>query len=446
MRIAQLAPLWELVPPRTYGGTELVVHLLTEELVKRGHEVTLFAAKGSETTATLEVSCPMALREMEEKFKVDKTHCSVMAYELKMLAEVFQRASEFDVIHNHVGFQPLAFANFVDTPVVTTLHNALEPQPVRELFYKNAHLPYISISDYQQKLWPDLNYAATIYHGINISNFNPDFNENNKDYLAFLGRLSPEKGPHHAIRVAKALGMKLILAGKIDRVDRIFYEKEIEHLVDGEQITYIGEVDHAQKVDLLRNAAATLCPIEWPEPFGLVLIESMACGTPVFALRDGSIPEVIDHGESGYIADSVEELIEAVRHYRRFSRTRVREIAEKRFSVERMVDDHMRLYERLMEKNRARDTGNGRRSTSKNINPAAARYAHAQTPLPTTRVAGLHIPASGQPLATPLTSPMASEEKRPFVTTGYPAISESVKPSKADRVMSEYYSGYNSSS
>jgi len=309
MRIAQVAPLWELVPPKAYGGTELVVHLLSEEMARRGHEVTLFAVAGSQTLAKLEACAPIALRELESQIQQDKTHCTVMAYELKMLQDIFQRAGEFDIIHNHLGFQALPFADFVDTPVVTTLHNALSPEPVRKLFFRNAHLPYISISDYQQKLWPELNYAATIYHGIDLDRFEPCYEHRGKDYLAFLGRLSPEKGPHHAIHIAKELGMKLVLAGKIDRVDRQFYDSELAHLVDGEQIVYVGEVGHEQKVELLRNAAATLCPIEWPEPFGLVMIESMACGTPVFALRDGSVPEVIDQGVSGAIAGSVEELL-----------------------------------------------------------------------------------------------------------------------------------------
>lgn len=347
MRIAQVAPLWELVPPKTYGGSELVVYLLTEELVRRGHDVTLFAAEGTKTSANLVSCCPMALREMEEQINKDKTHCTVMSYELGMLQTVFQRASEFDVIHNHVGFQALCHANFVSTPVVTTLHNALEPLAVRELFERNAHLPYISISNYQRELWPFLNYSATIYHGIDLSTFEPSLDHENKDYLAFLGRLSPEKGPQHAIKAAKALNMPLIMAGKIDRVDRIFYDREIAPLVDGEQIKYIGEVNHAQKMELLRNAAATLCPVQWPEPFGLVMIESMACGTPVFALRDGSVPEVIDHGITGYVANSVDEMIEALRLYKSYDRSEVRRVAERRYSVQRMTEDHLQLYAEL---------------------------------------------------------------------------------------------------
>jgi glycosyltransferase involved in cell wall biosynthesis len=350
MRIAQMAPLWELVPPATYGGTELVVHLLTEEMVRQGHEVTLFAAKGSRTSANLVECAPMALRDMDENIKRDKTHCTVMSYEMAMLQSVYSQADRFDVIHNHVGFQALPFANFVSTPTVTTLHNALDPLPVKDLFYQNSHLPYISISDYQQKLWPELNYADTIYHGINLATFDPCYEIEGKGYLVFLGRLSPEKGPHHAVRVAQELGMPLKMAGKIDRVDQVFYDREIAPFVDGEQIQYIGEVNHEQKVALLRGAAATLCPVEWPEPFGLVMIESMACGTPVFALRDGSIPEVIDTEITGHVSDTVEEMIAAVRDWRQYDRRLVRQMTERRFSVQRMVKDHIRVYSELMGK------------------------------------------------------------------------------------------------
>jgi len=347
MKIAQVAPLWELVPPATYGGTELVVHLLTEEMVRLGHEVTLFAAKGSQTSARLIESCPAALRAMEGEHKEDKTHCNVIAYEMGMVGDVLKRArnGEFDIIHNHMGFQFLPFADLVDVPVVTTLHNALAPARIKELFLDNRQLPYISISDYQQVLWPELNYAGTIHHGINLSKFDPCFEVSNKDYFAFLGRLSPEKGPHSAIKIAKAVGKKIILAGKIDRVDKAYYEKEIEPLVDGDQVQYIGELNHEQKVEFLRNAALTLCPIEWAEPFGLVLIESMACGTPVLALKDGSIPEIIEQNVTGYIGTTIDELIEVARDYRRFDRKTVRTVTEQRFSVERMTQQHLELYD-----------------------------------------------------------------------------------------------------
>jgi glycosyltransferase involved in cell wall biosynthesis len=423
MRIAQVAPLWELVPPATYGGTELVVHLLTEEMVRRGHEVTLFAAAGSQTTANLEACAPMALRDMEEKTKLDKTHATVMAYEMKMLQKIFQRADEFDVIHNHLGYQMLPFANFTNTPVVTTLHNALDPEPVRDLFFKNAHLPYISISDYQQQLWPELNYAATIYHGIDLSRFTPCYKTQGKDYLAFLGRLSPEKGPHHAIRIAKALNKKLVLAGKIDRVDQVFYERELAHLIDGEQIRYIGELDHAQKVELLRNAAATLCPIEWPEPFGLVMIESMACGTPVFALRDGSVPEVIDQGVSGYVANSVEELQYAVGNWEDFDRQIVRTTAEKRFSVQRMVDNHLALYERL--------TAVRNRSNQIQINKKKKEQFSIEQPLTPTQVAEIKQSAGR------VTSRPAWRQ-----ADCAPKLDYTLSASQGEPDMSEYRSGY----
>ncbi len=349
MRIAQIAPLWELVPPAAYGGTELVVSLLTDGLVERGHEVTLFAAGGSTTGARLVECAPAALRAMEEQIKLDKTHCTIMGYESLMLQEVFEQAQRFDIIHNHVGFQVLPYAAMSRVPVVTTLHNALSPEVVRKLYERNRHLPYISISNYQRQLWPELNYAATIYHGIDLRRFRPDYNPTGKDYLAFLGRLSPEKGPDIAIEVARRLGMRLIMAGKIDRVDRRYFDRELAHQVDGRQVCYIGELNHARKVDLLRNAAATLCPVRWPEPFGLVMIESMACGTPVFALRDGSIPEVIDHGFSGYVADSVEELVGATARWQEFDRALVRRTAERRFCKERMTTDHERLYASLLD-------------------------------------------------------------------------------------------------
>ncbi len=372
MRIAQIAPLWELVPPRAYGGTELVAHLLTEGLVQRGHEVTLFAVAGSQTSGTLRAYAPQPLRELEETIIKDKTHCTVMASELNMLGDVFLEAERYDVIHNHMGFQALPFVNFVDTPVVTTLHNALSPEPVRELFFKNAHQHYISISRYQQQLWPELQYAATIYHGIDLTRFAPKFALSGEPYLAFLGRLSPEKGPLQAIQVAQALGMKLLLAGKIDRVDRTFYESVLASQIDGTQIAYIGELGHTAKVEFLRNAVACMFPVQWAEPFGLVMIEAMACGTPVFALRNGSVPEVIDHGVSGYVADGLEELISAVRNYAHFDRRLVRQKAEERFSAQRMVVEHERLYQRLV--NTHRRGGNLRYRSSRSI--------AAKSPLP----------------------------------------------------------------
>lgn len=347
MRIAQIAPLWEPVPPPTYGGSELIASLLTEELVTRGHDVVLFATADSKTSAKLVPIIPRGFRETKEDLRCDRTATNIMATELRMLGDAFGQADQFDVIHNHIGFQALPFANLVHTPVVTTLHNALEPEGVRELYGQYAHLPYISISEYQRELWPELNYSATIYHGIDLDKFDARFDTDDDGYLAFLGRICPEKGAHLAIEIARTVGRKLVMAGKVDEVERDYYESEVVPHLDGEQVRYIGEVNHQQKVELLRNAVATLFPIQWAEPFGLVLIESMACGTPVLAMRNGSIPEVVDHGTSGFVGESVSELIESFAQLERLDRRDCRRQVEQRFSIERMADDHERLYEQL---------------------------------------------------------------------------------------------------
>ena len=312
MRIAQIAPLWEPVPPRTYGGVELVVHLLTEGLVRPGHEVALFATADSTTEARLHPACPHGFRELGWEPHYEHDFANIFAAEMRMLGQVFAQADEFDVIHNHLGGTALPFSNQTETPLVTTLHNPLEPSEVRELYNDYSHLPYISISDFQRTLWPQLNYAATIYHGIDLDRFSPRFDiDHNHSYLAFLGRMCPDKGAHLAIEIAQAVARPLILAGKVDDVDREYYENLIEPQIDGKRVRYIGEVDHEQKVELLRNAVATLFPIQWAEPFGLVLIESMACGTPVLAIHNGSIPEIVSPGVSGYIGESTEDLIAA---------------------------------------------------------------------------------------------------------------------------------------
>jgi glycosyltransferase involved in cell wall biosynthesis len=350
MRIAQIAPLWESVPPKTYGGTELVVHLLTEELVRRGHEVTLFASGDSQTAARLHACSRSSLRQMQDELHLDKNPLPVVAFETRLLEQVFSRADEFEIIHNHMGMEALPMACFTQTPVLSTLHGVFEPPPMREFIQHYRDLPYVSISNFQRRPCPMLNYVATIYHGIPLEHFNPSLTFHDKDYLAFLGRFSLEKGPHHAIRIAKETGWKLVLAGKIDPIDKSdqeYFTREIEPHLDGKQIRYIGEVDHKQKVELLRNAAATLCPVTWPEPFGLVLIESMACGTPVFALRNGSIPEVIAHGQAGYVADSVDELVQALANLGQYDRRNCRYYVESRFSVSRMVDDYLKVYKML---------------------------------------------------------------------------------------------------
>lgn len=348
MRIAQVAPLWEPVPPHTYGGTELVVSLLTEHLVQRGHDVTLFAAGDSATLAHLNPGIERGFREMMSEVEIEHAAENITALELGMLGRAFAQADEFDVIHNHLGALALPFANLVDTPVVSTIHNAGHPRFVRDLFAQYGHLPYISISNYQRKLWPDLSFSATIYHGIELDKFHPRFDVEQDAYLAFLGRMCPAKGAHLAIQMAQAVGRPLVLAGKIDEEERQYFEKDLAPHIDGTRIRFIGEVDHEQKAQLLRNAAATLFPIQWPEPFGLVMVESLACGTPVLALRNGSVPEILEHGISGFIGESAEDLIEDLADLDEVSRHTCRREAAERFSVERMVDDHELLYRRLL--------------------------------------------------------------------------------------------------
>lgn len=351
MRIAQISSLWEPVPPRTYGGTELVVHLLTEGLVQRGHEVVLFATADSTTEAQLKPACAHGFRELgwDREPHREKNFANVFATELRMLGQIFAQADRFDVIHNHLGGTALPFSSLVDTPVVTTLHNPLEPDQVRELYNDYSHLPYISISDYQRTLWPELNYAATIYHGIDVDLFTPRFEvDSSRGYLAFLGRMCPHKGAHLAIEIAHAVGRPLILAGKIDEADREYFETSLQPQIDDERIRYIGEVNHEQKVDLLRNAIATLFPIQWAEPFGLVLIESMACGTPVLAIHNGSIPEIVQSGASGFIGESTADLIVAFDKINEIDRHDCRREVERRFSAARMVSDHEQLYQSLV--------------------------------------------------------------------------------------------------
>ncbi len=360
MRIAQIAPLWESVPPKTYGGTELVVHLISEELIRRGHEVTLFASGDSETQGNLCTCVDTSLRNIQ-----DQSPMPPIMYELRLLEQVFSQADQFDVIHNHLGFQALPFACLTQTPVLTTLHGVFEPPPIRQFIDYYQDQGFVSISDYQRKPMPGLNYLATVYHGIILDQYLPAYDYTNKNYLAFLGRFSIEKGPHHAIHAAKETGWTLIMAGKVDAVDEDYFKSEIAPHIDGKQIQYIGEVNHLQKVNLLRHAAATLCPVTWPEPFGLVLIESMACGTPVIAMRNGSIPEVIAHGETGYVVDSYEAFVAAIAKIPQIDRRICRDYVESRFSVERMVDDYLALYHSLMnQSSRVNRTPSLRRSYS----------------------------------------------------------------------------------
>ncbi len=340
MRIAQIAPLWERVPPTTYGGTELVVSLLTEELVRRGHEVTLFASGDSITNATLEAVHSQALR-------LDPTVKEASIYEMLQLSQVYQRANEFDIIHSHMGCAALPYASLVKTPTVHTLHGIFTKDN-EKMFMHARRQPFISISNSQREPRLGLNYAATVYNGVNTAAYKFYPKPSDPPYLAFLGRLSPEKGPHLAIEVAKRTGWTLKMAGKIDVVDVEYYEKEIKPHIDGEQIQFLGEANHVQKNCLMGNAVATLFPITWREPFGLVMIESMASGTPVIAMELGSTGEVIAHGKTGFLCHSVEEFIDSLAKVYTIDRRACRQHVEANFSAERMTDGYEAIYQKVL--------------------------------------------------------------------------------------------------
>lgn len=340
MRIAQVAPLWERVPPPGYGGTELVVGLLCDELVKRGHEVTLFASGDSISLAKVEWVHPRALR-------LDTAIREHGIYEMLQLSSVYERASEFDIIHSHLGCAALPFGNLVKTPTVHTLHGIFTPDN-QKMFTHARRQPFVSISNSQREPRLKLNCVATVYNGIDPSNYK--FYEKPQDppYLAFLGRISPEKGTHLAIEIAKRSGWHLKIAGKVDVVDRLYYEQEIKPHIDGEQIVYLGEANHVQKNALMGNAVATLFPITWREPFGLVMIESMAAGTPVIAMEMGSTREVIAHGKTGFLCNSVEECVEAIDLVPQLNRRACRQHVVNNFSVQRMADGYEAVYQQIV--------------------------------------------------------------------------------------------------
>jgi glycosyltransferase involved in cell wall biosynthesis len=336
MRIAQISPLWERVPPFRYGGTELIVKLVTDELVRRGHEVTLFASGDSITTAKLRSVHPQALR-LDAKIK------EPLIYDQMMLAEVYQQADNFDIIHSHVGYNALSYCSFVKTPTVHTMHGIFTPDN-EKIFRKFSSQPLISISEAQREPRLGLNYIHTVYNGIDTAVY-PFYPEPTQPaYLAFVGRISPEKGPVQAIKIARAVGLPLKMAGKIDVVDKDFYTELVEPLIDGEQIQYLGEISHEDKVKLLGGATITLFPINWREPFGLVMIESMATGTPVIGMGLGSVPEVIADGKTGFVCHCLEKMIEVLPDAMKIDRQTCREYVVSRFSVESMTDEYEKAY------------------------------------------------------------------------------------------------------
>jgi glycosyltransferase involved in cell wall biosynthesis len=336
MRIAMIAPLIEAVPPPLYGGTERVVSVLTEELVRRGHEVTLFASSDSKTSAELVACCPRGLR-------LNPDIRDPLAYVLIELGEVYRRAAEFDVIHNHVDYLAFPFARLAATPTVSTAHGRLdlpEVQRVYGVFFEQA---LVSISDAQRERSPRSNWVATVHNGIDLTNFH--FRSDPGDYLVFLGRISPEKRPDRAIEIARDVGMRLLIAAKVDGVDQSYYEHAIAPMIQQcPLVEFIGEVDECEKDELLGGAYAYLFPIDWPEPFGLTMVEAMATGTPVVAYRAGSVPEVVSDGVTGFVCDTFSDMIDAIPRVRTLDRRACRARVEERFSAAAMADGYERVY------------------------------------------------------------------------------------------------------
>jgi glycosyltransferase involved in cell wall biosynthesis len=342
MKVAQIAPLIERVPPRLYGGTERIVSYLTEELVRQGHDVTLFASGDSRTSARLIPCCDTALR-------LNTDVADPLPYLTMMMEEVRRRADEFDVLHFHVDYVHFPLFRDIADRTVTTLHGRLDLPDLKPLYRMFPNMPLVSISNAQRRPMPPVNWAGTVYHGL-PSDLLPFSPEPSGGYLAFLGRISPEKRPDLAIELAKRSGLPLKIAAKVDKADQVYWSTVIEPLIRATPtVEFVGEINEAQKAAFLGNASALLFPIDWPEPFGLVMIEAMACGTPVIALRCGSVPEVIDHGVSGYIVDDLDEAVAAIDWLNQLDRTAVRHQFERRFSVGRMTRDYVRIYRSLGE-------------------------------------------------------------------------------------------------
>jgi len=339
MRIAQVAPLYESVPPKYYGGTERVVSYLTEELVCQGHEVTLFASGDSVTKAHLVAACRRSLR-------MDKHCVDRMAHHILMLEHMLQRAAEFDIVHFHTDYLHFPLSRREQITHVTTLHGRLDIPDLVPLHQEFRDMPVISISDGQREPLPWANWQATVYHGLPADMY--QFRDEPGSYLAFLGRVSPEKRVDRAIEIAKQVRIPLKIAAKVDRVDTDYFETVVEPLLRHPFVEFVGEIGEGEKAEFLGNAYALLFPIDWPEPFGLVMIEAMACGTPVIAYRGGAVPEVIDEGHTGFIVEELEDAVEAVRRIPELSRKRCREIFDQRFTAAQMAHDYVQVYERLI--------------------------------------------------------------------------------------------------
>lgn len=338
MEIAQVSPLYESVPPKFYGGTERVVSYVTEELVRRGHNVTLFASGDSKTSAELVSVMDTAVRFGRPE--------DPLAYHTLLLEEVAKRRDQFDVIHFHLSCEHFPLARRLAVPQLTTMHGRADIASMQAVFREFTDMPMVSISDFQRTPVPYVNWLTTIYHGLPEDLFT--YRQKAEHYLAFIGRASPEKGVDRAIEIATGCGMDIKVAAKVNEVDQNYFDERIKPLLEHPHVEFLGEITETERDELLGNALAVLFPIEWPEPFGLVMIEAMACGTPVIAFSQGSVPEVISHGETGFIVNNVDEAIKAVDKIHTISRECCRYIFETRFSDKRMTDEYLMIYEAII--------------------------------------------------------------------------------------------------
>jgi glycosyltransferase involved in cell wall biosynthesis len=368
MKIAQIAPLIESVPPRLYGGTERIVSYLTEELVALGHQVTLFASGDSITAADLVPCVPKALR-------LDTGVRDPIPYYMLMLDRVRQRADEFDILHFHIDQFQFPLFRPIAGRTVTTLHGRQDLPDLIPLYMGVDDMPLVSISNAQRLPVPNANFAATVYHGLPVGLHRP-IEMSRGSYLAFLGRISPEKRPDRAIKIARALGIPLKIAAKVDRADDVYFKTQIEPLLDGPGVEFIGEIDEHQKTEFLGEAQALLFPVDWPEPFGLSMIEAMACGTPVLAFRCGSVPEIVEDGVTGAIVSTMEEAIAALPRVIALDRKKVRRRFEQRFSATRMAKDYVGVYRSLLESSKSADAAREIKLSASNGKDVATLRQH----------------------------------------------------------------------
>lgn len=343
MKIAQVAPLTESVPPRAYGGTERIVCYLTDKLVEMGHEVTLFASGDSVSRARLISPTPIALRHNPQMI-------DPIAHVFNMLELVQKMREDFDIIHYHVDYFHFPFSRRNTVPHCTTMHGRLDIPDLQDLFKEYSDMPLVSISDSQRQPLPFCNFQRTIYHGIPLDLLK--FNKEKGKYLAFIGRVSPEKRLDRAIAIATRANMPLKVAAKVDKQDLDYYIKQIKPLLNHPLVEFIGEINDEVKNDFLGHATALLFPIDWPEPFGLVMIEAMACGTPVIAFNRGSVPEIIDPGKTGFIVNDIDQAVESLNFIDSIDRSLCRQTFEHRFSDHRMAGDYLNLYEQLIKQKR----------------------------------------------------------------------------------------------